>query len=363
MTIDFGWFLPTMGDTEVIGPPTREATTEYLVRVAKTAEDAGFVFALVPVGTTCEDAWLASAMVASRTEKLKFLVAMRPGFVSPTVAAKMSNTLDQMTRGRVLINVVTGGFPAELAADGDFTEHDDRYDRTQEFMQVVRKSWLEPRSWDHEGRFYKVEKGNVFPKPYQKPKPPFYFGGASDAAKKVGAEESDVYLLWGEPIDMVRERIADMRRRAAAVGRTLRFGIRMLVCVRETEEEARAAAEAMVGDVPEKFQEMMAKHMSGADSEGEKRQRALRDQGEWIGPNLWTGIGRARLGVGLAIVGSPENVAARFREYIAEGIDTFILSGYPHLEEAERFGKYIIPLFRGEASVPTAPVERELAHA
>ena len=111
MSIDFGWFLPTMGDTEIVGPPTREATTDYLVQVARTAEDAGFVFALVPVGTTCEDAWLASSFVASRTEKLKFLVAMRPGFIAPTVAAKMANTFDQLTRGRVLINVVTGGFP------------------------------------------------------------------------------------------------------------------------------------------------------------------------------------------------------------------------------------------------------------
>ena len=362
MTIDFGWFLPTMGDTEIIGPPTREATLDYLVQVARTAEDAGFVFALVPVGTTCEDAWLASSMVAARTDKLKFLVAMRPGFVAPTVAAKMSNTVDQLSRGRVLINIVTGGFPAELAADGDFTEHDARYERTQEFMQVVRKAWTEPRSWHHEGRFFKVEKGNVFQKPFQKPHPPFYFGGASDAAKVVGAEEADVYLLWGETVPMVRERIADMRARAAAIGRTLRFGMRILVCVRETEEEARAAAQAMVAEVPPEFENMMAKHHSGADSEGEKRQRELTAQGEWLGPNLWTGIGRARLGVGTARVGSGENVAARLREYIAEGIDTFILSGYPHLEEAERFGRYVMPHFRGEASVPVAPA-RELARA
>ena len=124
MTVDFGWFLPTMGDSEVIGPPTRPASLEYLVQVAEAAEDAGFTFALVPVGTTCQDAWLASAVVAGRTERLRFLVAMRPGFIAPTVAAKMSNTLDQLTGGRVLINVVTGGFPAELAADGDFTDHD-----------------------------------------------------------------------------------------------------------------------------------------------------------------------------------------------------------------------------------------------
>ena len=363
MTIDFGWFLPTMGDTEIIGPPTREATIEYLARCAKTAEDAGFVFMLVPVGTTCEDAWLAASAVAARTDKMKFLVAMRPGFVAPTVAAKMSNTMDQLTRGRVLINVVTGGFPAELAADGDFTDHDARYERTQEFMQVVKRAWTEPRSWNHDGAFYKVEKGNVFPKPYQKPCPPWYFGGASEAAKQVGAEEADVYLLWGETIEMVRERIADMRERAAKLGRTLRFGIRLLVCVRETEDEARAAAEAMVAEVPENFEDMMQKHMSGADSEGEKRQRMLREQGEWLGPNLWTGIGRARLGVGLALVGSGENVAARIREYVDAGIDTFIFSGYPHLEESERFGRYVVPHFRGEANVPIAPVERELAPA
>ncbi|HZP56594.1 MAG TPA: LLM class flavin-dependent oxidoreductase, partial [Dehalococcoidia bacterium] len=200
MTIDFGWFLPTMGDCEVIGPPTREATADYLVQVARAAEDAGFVFALVPAGTTCQDAWLASAVVAARTEKLKFLVAMRPGFVAPTLAAKMSNTLDQLTGGRVLINVVTGGFPAELAADGDFTEHDERYARTQEFMEVVRRAWLE-KKWDHEGRYFRVQGGNVLPRPYQQPCPPFYFGGASEAAREVGARMADIYLLWGETLE------------------------------------------------------------------------------------------------------------------------------------------------------------------
>src|SRR6185437_5391362 len=128
----------------------------------------------------------------------------------------------------------TGGFPAELAMDGDFTEHDERYVRTQEFMQVVRRAWLE-KKFNHEGRFYKVEGGYVMPRAYQQPCPPFYFGGASDAAKRVGAEEADVYLLWGETLPMVRERIADMRARAAAIGRTLRFGMRIHVIVRETE--------------------------------------------------------------------------------------------------------------------------------
>ncbi len=361
MKIDFGWFLPTMGDTETIGPPTREPTADYLVEVAKAAENAGFSFALVPVGTTCHDAWLSSAVVASRTERLKFLVAMRPGFVAPTVAAKMSNTLDQLSRGRVLINVVTGGYPAELAADGDFTDHDERYVRTQEFMQVVRKAWTETKRWDHEGQYYRVQGGNVFPRPFQQPYPPFYFGGASDAAKAVGAEDTDVYLLWGETIPMVRERIVDMRKRAAAVGRTLRFGMRIHVLVRETEEEAWAAADALIEAIPEGFQTAIEKIHNRTDSEGEKRQMEMRRSGSdgakedlLLGPNLWAGIGKARVGVGTALVGSGENVAKRFQEYVDEGIDTFILSGYPHLEEAQRFGRYVMPHFAGQTT--TAPI-------
>src|SRR6266545_195106 len=349
MSVEFGWFLPTMGDSEVIGPPTREPNVDYLVQVAEAAEDAGFTFALVPVGTTCQDAWLSSAVVAGRTQGLKFLVAMRPGFIAPTVAAKMSNTLDQLTQGRVLINVVTGGYPAELAADGDFTEHDERYARTQEFMQVVRKAWTDEKRWDHSGRYYRIEGGNVFPRPYQRPYPPFYFGGASEAAKKVGAEETDVYLLWGETLPMVRERIADMRERAAAVGRTLRFGMRIHVVVRETEAEAWAAADELIAHIPEGFQTAMDKILSRTDSEGEKRQQGLRKEKEdlVIGPNLWTGIGKARVGVGAALVGSGESVVARLKEYVDEGIETFILSGYPHLEEAERFGRYVMPYFAG----------------
>jgi alkanesulfonate monooxygenase len=145
---------------------------------------------------------------------------------------------------------------------------------------------------------------------------------------------------------------------ASAAGRSLRFGLRINVVVRETEEEAIAAARALVAQVPERFQDMMKKHHAGTDSEGEKRQRMLTSgDDEWAGPNLWTGIGRARLGVGTALVGSGENVAARLREYVDEGIDTFILSGYPHREEAARFGRYVMPHFRGEASVPAAPAE------
>ena len=347
--VDFGWFLPTMGDSEVIGPPTREPSLEYLIDVAKAAEDAGFNFALVPVGTTCYDAWMASAIIAGHTERLKFLVALRPGFVAPTLAAKMSNSFDQLTKGRVMINVVTGGFPAELAADGDFLDHDERYQRTQEFIQVVRKAWTERKGWDFTGKYYKVEGGNTQPRPYTQPYPPFYFGGASEAARVVGAEEADVYLLWGEPLDMVQERIEDMRRRAAAIGRTLRFGLRIHVVVRETEDEAWAAADELIAGIPEGFENAVSKLQSRTDSSGEQRQQEMRARNGGdslvVGPNLWAGIGKARVGVGTALVGSGENVAKRVQEYVDAGIDTFIFSGYPHLEEAQRFGRYVMPHF------------------
>jgi alkanesulfonate monooxygenase len=218
-------------------------------------------------------------------------------------------------------------------------------------MQVVRKAWTQEKRWDHEGKYFRIEGGNVFPRPFQQPYPPFYFGGASEAARKVGAEEADVYLLWGEPLEMVRERIADMKERATAVGRTLRFGLRIHVLVRETEGQAWADAEELIADIPEGFQQMMERHKSRVDSEGEKRQMQLREgKGEdlVLGPNLWAGIGKARLGVGTALVGSGENVAARLKEYVGEGIDTFILSGYPHLEEGQRFGKYVMPHFAGQ---------------
>lgn len=353
--IDFGWFLPSMGDAEIIGPPTREATLDYLVDVAKTAEDAGFNFALIPVGTTCQDAWLVAGLVGARTERLRFLVAMRPGFVSPTLAAKMSNTLDNALKGRVMINVVTGGFPAELAADGDFIDHDARYDRTQEFMQVLRKAWTE-KKWNHEGKYFKIEGGNVFPRPYQKPHPPFYFGGASEAAQKVGAEDSDIYLLWGETPDMVRERIEGMKSRAADIGRTLRFGLRIHVVARETDAEARDAADALVAEIPDNFQDMVDRHHAKGDSEGEKRQRQLvaAAEDDWITDHLWAGIGKARLGVGTALVGSGESIARCLQEYVDLGIDTFIHSGYPHKEEAECFGKYVMPHFEGRTTTSAA---------
>jgi alkanesulfonate monooxygenase len=344
---EFAWFLPTSGDTESFGRPetNRPATFDYLSRVAHAAEAAGFSSVLVPVGDACQDAWIVASSLAPVTERLKFLVAVRPGFVAPVVAAKMVATFDRHSGGRVFVNVVTGGFPAELAADGDFTPHDERYERTREFVEVMKKYWTE-RTFDHEGHFYRVEGCRPFIKPATEPYPPIYAGGASDIAEDVFAQHADCYLLWGETTPQLVERIARMKQKAAGRGRSLRFGVRMHVISRDTEEEARAAAAALVEGLSPAQVERAQATLRATDSAGESRQRAFVGDDLWPEPNLWSGIGQIRRGVGVAVVGSHEQVARKFLGYTDLGLSYFILSGYPHLEEAQNAGATWMPLFR-----------------
>jgi alkanesulfonate monooxygenase len=344
---EFAWFLPTAGDLESFGRPEtqRAATGEYLATVAQAAEAAGFRSVLVPVGDACQDAWVVAGLVAPRTDRLKFLVAVRPGFIAPVVAAKMVATFDRLSGGRLLVNVVTGGFPAELAADGDFTAHDERYRRTADFIAVMKKYWTE-RTFDHEGEFYRVEGCRPFVRCLTEPYPGLYAGGASPIAEDLFAREVDCYLLWGETKPQLAERIARMREKASANGRELRFGLRMHVLARETEAEARAAAEEQVAGVPEPLLERFRTTLNATDSAGESRQRAFaKGEDLWVEENLWAGIGQVRRGVGVTAVGSYEQVARKFAGYADMGISYFILSGYPHLEEAQTAGRRWLPLF------------------
>ncbi|MGE0601259.1 MAG: LLM class flavin-dependent oxidoreductase [Dehalococcoidia bacterium] len=344
---EFSWFLPTAGDLESFGrhETHRPATMDYLVQVAQAAEDAGFVSVLIPVGDGCEDAWVVGGMVAAQTKALKMLVAVRPGFVAPVVAAKMVSTFDYLMPGRLLVNVVTGGFPAELAADGDFTPHDERYERTAEFMDVMRKYWTE-RKFDHQGKFYRVEGCKPMVKCATQPYPPLYAGGASEPAEELFAREIDTYLLWGESSAQMSERIARMKTKAAAHGRELRYGVRFHVLSRDTHEEAVAAAEAQLeGVTPEQVARAQSV-LTATDSAGESRQRAFLGREDlWVEPNLWAGIGQVRRGIGVTVLGSHEEVARKFLAFHDMGMSFFILSGYPHLEEAENAGRTWMPLF------------------
>ncbi|MET0341441.1 MAG: FMNH2-dependent alkanesulfonate monooxygenase [Polyangiales bacterium] len=341
------WFLPTHGDGRYLGTAhgARAVTLPYLTQVAMAAEQAGFGGVLLPTGRSCEDAWIVAASLVSATRDLRFLVALRPGIISPTVAARMAATLDRLSEGRLLLNVVTGGDPDEARGDGIFLSHDARYRAAAEFLTVFRKV-AAGETVDFEGEHLRVQGGKSLYPPVQRPHPPLWFGGSSEAAHALAAEHVDVYLTWGEPPAAVAEKIAIMRARAAERGRTLRFGIRLHVIVRETTDEAWAAADRLIAHLSDDAIAQAQRSFARFDSEGQRRMAALhqgrRDKLE-VSPNLWAGVGLARGGAGTALVGDANVVAERMEEYAALGIDTFILSGYPHLEEAHRVGELLLP--------------------
>ncbi len=346
------WFIPTHGDSRYLGTSNgaRAVDADYLKQVAVAADTLGYAGVLLPTGRSCEDAWVVASSLIHATKQLKFLVAVRPGLSTPGLAVRMASTFDRLSNGRLLINVVTGGDPAELASDGLFADHAERYEISDEFIRIWRGALAGEggdAGFDFDGKHLKVKGAKTLYPPVQKPYPPLYFGGSSAAAHELAAEQMDVYLTWGEPPAAVAEKIADIRRRAAAHGRTVRFGIRLHVIVRETNDEAWRAAEKLISHLDDDVIAKAQASFNRMDSEGQRRMAALhggrRDQLE-VSPNLWAGVGLVRGGAGTALVGDAETVTARIREYADLGIETFIFSGYPHLEESYRFAELVFPL-------------------
>jgi alkanesulfonate monooxygenase len=354
VSLTFHWFLPTNGDSRhVVGgghgtPVTaaggdRPPSIGYLTQIARAAEDLGFVGALTPTGAWCEDAWLTTAMLSQQTERLKFLVAFRPGFVSPTLAAQMASTYQRQTGGRLLLNVVTGGESREQRAYGDFLDKESRYARTGEFLEIVRGLWAGD-TVDLAGEHLQVQDARLARLP--DPVPEVYFGGSSPVAGEIAARHSDVYLTWGEPPAQVAEKIAWIRGLAEKEGRTVRFGIRLHVITRDTAEQAWAEADRLLQGFDPATVRSVQEGLARSESEGQQRMLALHGGSSSsleIHPNLWAGIGLVRGGAGTALVGSHDEVADRVEEYHRLGIDEFVLSGYPHLEEAYWFGEGVLP--------------------
>lgn len=302
----FHWFLPTAGDSRgIVGASHASATKRhppgyrapelpYLIDVARTADRLGYESVLTPTGTWCEDAWLTTAAAITHTEKLSFLVAFRPGLISPTLAAQQTATLQRFSGGRVAVNIVTGGDEVEQRRFGDWVDHDRRYSRTDEFLQIVERLWA-GETVDFDGEFYKIA-GAFLPDPPET-KPQIFFGGSSDPALSVAAARAEVYLTWGEPPAVAGDKIAEVARRAAARGRTLEYGVRLHVIARETSEEAWRVADALLAGISdEEVATAFALH-SGSDSTGQRRIH-------------------------------------------------FILSGYPHIEEAHWFAEGVLPVLR-----------------
>ncbi|MCI1575816.1 MAG: FMNH2-dependent alkanesulfonate monooxygenase [Weizmannia coagulans] len=357
------WFIPTHGDSRYLGVTTggRAVTFNYLKQVAQAVDHLGYTGALLPTGRSCEDAWVTASSLIPVTSKMKFLVAVRPGIMSPSQAARMAATFDRFSEGRLLINVVTGGDPVELAGDGLHLSHRERYELTDEFLTIWR-NLLENREADFTGKYLNVKESKLLYPTVQQPYPPLYFGGSSEIGQEVAAKHVDVYLTWGEPPEKVKEKIDHVKKLASAQGRTVRFGIRLHVIVRETEDEAWDAANDLIRYVDDELIQASQKIFSRFDSVGQQRMTSLhngsRDHLE-ISPNLWAGVGLVRGGAGTALVGSPEIVAERMKEYAELGIETFILSGYPHLEEAYRTAELLFPYLPLEQ--PDVPVSNVIS--
>ena len=367
--LTFHWFLPTTGDSRhIVGGGhgstpgaaggDRPASVEYLGQIARTAEQLGFTGALTPTGAWCEDAWITTAMLTQVTERLKFLVAFRPGQMSPTLSAQMAATYQRQSHGRLLLNVVTGGESAEQRAYGDFLSKDERYARTGEFLDIVRRLWDGERV-DHDGEHLRVEGAELNRLP--EPVPEVYFGGSSPAAGDVAARHTDVYLTWGEPPQQVKQKIDWIRSLAVAQGRNVRFGIRLHTISRDTSAQAWAEAGRLLDGMDPERIKAVQQGLSASESEGQRRMRELHGSGTSdqleIYPGLWAGVGLVRGGAGTALVGSHSEVAALIEEYHRLGIEEFVLSGVPHLEEAYWFGEGVLPLLeqRGLWQHPAGP--------
>ena len=354
--LDFHWFLPTNGDSRDIvggghGVPVgaaggvRPLTIGYLGQIARSAEQLGFEAALTPTGAWCEDAWVSTAMLSQVSERLKFLVAFRPGLTAPFLAAQMAGTFQNLSRGRLLLNVVTGGESREQRMFGDFLDKEERYARCDEFLTIVRELW-HGRTVTFEGDHLSVEDATLTQRP--DPVPGIYFGGSSDAAGRVAARHADVYLTWGEPPAAVREKVEWVRALAAEAGRAdaLRFGVRLHTIARDTSEEAWAVADRLLDGISDEDVARVQAGLRQSESVGQARMldlhEGLRDALE-IHPNLWAGIGLVRGGAGTAMVGSHAEIADLVEQYVDAGIEEFVLSGYPHLEEAYWFGEGVLP--------------------
>ncbi|WP_313517853.1 FMNH2-dependent alkanesulfonate monooxygenase [Pseudomonas sp.] len=348
MSLNVFWFLPTHGDGRYLGSANQARAVDqaYLQQIAQAAEKLGYGGVLIPTGRSCEDSWIVASSLISVTHKLKLLVALRPATFSVTANVRMAATLDRLSGGRLLVNIVAGGDSSDLEADGNFLGHDERYDHADEFLTVWKKLFA-GETVDFEGEHIQVNGARqIFPA-LQKPHPPLFFGGSSPAAHEVAAEHVDLYISWGETPDEVAKKFADIRSRAAALGRSVRFGVRLHVIVRETEEEAWQAADRLISHLDDDTIARAQASLARMDSHGQQRMQVLNSgkRGNLVvSPNLWAGVGLVRGGAGTALVGSPQQVADRLLEYADLGADTFVLSGYPHLEEAYRFAELVFPL-------------------
>ncbi|QQS14652.1 MAG: LLM class flavin-dependent oxidoreductase [Rhodospirillales bacterium] len=345
--LEFGWFLPTAGDTTAYGE--RDAlvpsSPELFQKVVDAAEAAGFEYMLIPVQTACWEAWVTGAMMAGRSKSIRMLVAARPGYINPVLMAKMVSTFDQLSGGRICVNLIAGQSEKENRSEGILYDKEERYAIMDEEVTILKKLWTTKGPVSHSGRHYTLTETQIRPEPFQKPHPRFYLGGGSKDAWEISAKHADVHLFWGDTYARIADNMAEIRAMAARHGRgeAIGFGMRLQIVCRESEAEAWDAANRLVSSVSAEQTKFVREHF--ATSEANRRvQELAATMGDLIEPHLWTGITRTRPGAGIAVVGNPRQCADTLQNFIDLGCHSFCLSGYLHDEEAERFGRLVRPL-------------------
>lgn len=369
--VQFIGMIQTQKVSETHAPRGPAVDRDYVRAFAQAHEQAGFDRILVPHHSTSPDATLTIAYAATVTERIHFMLAHRPGFVAPTLAARQFATLDQYTGGRLAVHYISGGSDEEQRRDGDWLNHDQRYARTDEYLEVLRKVWTSERPVHHHGDHYQAENAFSEVKPVQTqdglPHVPVYFGGASEAALKVAGKHADVYALWGETLDQARDLTTRVRAEAARHGRQVNFSVSFRPVLAETEEAAWARADRILEET--RRLRVVAGYSRGGplQSEGARRLLAAANQGTRVDKRLWTAIAQETGGRSnsTGLVGTPEQVAEALLDYWELGVTTFLIRGFDPLEDALDYGRELIPRTRAliaeRAAARRAEAQRRVA--
>jgi alkanesulfonate monooxygenase len=341
MPIEFIGYVGTCHESEIhprVGPIV---DVEFTRALAREHERAGFDRVLIGYFSHAPDGFLVASHVAAHTERLGLLLAHRPGFVAPPLAARKIATLDQFTGGRLALHVISGGSDEDQRRDGDFVGHDDRYARTDEYLEVLRRVWTETEPFDHHGRFYRFERAFSEVKPKQTPHVPICFGGASEPALAVAGKHADVYALWGESKQQVHEQVTRVRAEAAKHGRSVRFSVSFRPILAATEQAAWERAEQILEETRRLRVEQGFSRGGPQQSEGARRLLAAAGDGVRADDRLWTAIAKEIGGRSnsTALVGTPQQVAQTLAEYHALGVTTFLIRGFDPLEDAIDYGR------------------------
>jgi alkanesulfonate monooxygenase len=363
----FDWFIPIDGDGVRLGTvqAERPPTFDYLREVVQTAEQLGFASLLIPTrfvnglfdeGAPLAETWTMATALAAVTSRIRFLIAIRPGFIAAGLLAKMVATLDQISRGRVDINLVPGGIQGDFERLGVGIDHAGRYEQAEELMRACRALWRGELT-DFNGTYITLRGARCSPPPVGTPR--FYQGGASPRAESLAARLAEVYLMWIEPLEQVAARLERVTAQAQTCGRTVTFGLRTHLVVRDDPDAAWAAADSLIADADPGVVRQRQAVMVGTPMVGQQAQ-AMRVAQHRVGPHLWNGLSTVRVNCGTAIVGTPQQVADELLAYWRLGIDEFILSGFPHVEECVRVSQEVLPrLHAGIAASQKASVSVE----